>query len=264
MSKWIRSYCNTKEKLLSDLQSFLEQYKPLIESEYRHSHIYYEEFNKYASEFLEQIEKSILIEPLPDGWEYSWFISYQTAELIVEHNVIMREDEPGGADVDQRFVLISVEAPVLTADEFAIRCNTNMSTVTQWIRRGKLKTAYKAGNTWKISALTEKPTSRGYVNACYKWNKRLIDLPEAFEYLNQYNSVEIKRKDGESNKFEVYFFDPNNSQGIYPEPIIYTGDEREDLETLLIANPNIEYIPNFMNSIMGEIYFSMRDKFKFF
>lgn len=263
MEELTRLECNTKEKLLSNIQSLTERYIPYIEIRYNHSHFFSEAFKKYITDFICQIEEVTLIEPLPNGWEYSWFIDYQTAEVIVEHNEIMVANDPTGYNVDQKFVLISVEAPTLTAEEFANRCETNVRTVTQWIRRGKLKTAYKAGNTWKISELTEKPKNRGYIEANYIWDKKLIDLPEEFMFLNQYDRVEIKKSDRKSDKFNVYFFEPNRGDGSYPEAKVYSSEERENLETLLIAHPNITYIPINEYSIMQEIYNSVWSNLKY-
>lgn len=258
-----RVFIDTKEKVLSQIEMAIASYKPNIIGEYGHSDYFNEEFKSYSTAFLDEIKKSILIEPLPKGWEYEWGITHFKAELGVVHSEHIIENDPFAYEVDQKYVLITVGARMLTAEEFALRCNTNVRTITQWIRRGKLKTVYKEGNMWRISALTEIPTNRGYINSSYRWGKKLNDLPEDYEFLNKYNSVTIKKRMDDKDKYDVIFFDDEKDQEFFSNPKVYGSEERENLELLLLADPQIEYIPELSRSIMGEIYFSLNNRMIF-
>ncbi len=68
--------------------------------------------------------------------------------------------------VPYRKVLYSVPFPILSCAEFADRCGVGDGTVRQWIRRGKLRSAFKKGRDWMIPA-TATPPTRGFVPGRY-------------------------------------------------------------------------------------------------
>ena len=251
MEEFERYYVNTKERVLRDVKKSLVTYSPKIETYYRHSHFFAEEFKRYSTEFCNRIEKSVLPTPLPDEWEFQWYMTESEAELELKHTTPIGE-------VDQSYVLITVKPRMLNTEEYALRCDTNVRTITQWIRRGKLRAAYKAGNEWRISALTEKPENRGYIDSYYKWEEVLEGLPDEYKFLNQFGSVAIRKSNESSDKYEVKFTERDSADGGFSDYIVktYGNEEREKLEIVLIANRNIEYIPEFPHSIMGQIYSS--------
>lgn len=69
--------------------------------------------------------------------------------------------------IPYRTTLYSVPFPVLSCAAFAKRCGVDQVTVRQWIRRGKLRTAFKVGRDWMIPATT-KPPARGFVPGSYQ------------------------------------------------------------------------------------------------
>jgi len=67
---------------------------------------------------------------------------------------------------DEEYTLIEVKCDYLTVEQYAILHEVTDTTVRQWIRRGKLRTAKKEGNSWLIPTLADKPT-RGFESATY-------------------------------------------------------------------------------------------------
>ena len=83
-------------------------------------------------------------------------------------------------------------------------------------------------------------------------------LPDEYKFLNQFGSVAIRKSNESSDKYEVKFTERDSADGGFSDFIVktYGNEEREKLEIVLIANRNIEYIPEFPHSIMGQIYSS--------
>ena len=65
-----------------------------------------------------------------------------------------------------RSVMYSSPFPLLSCAEFAKRCGVEQVTVRQWIRRGKLRTAVRAGRDWRIPSTAKRP-EEGFVPAVY-------------------------------------------------------------------------------------------------
>ena len=68
--------------------------------------------------------------------------------------------------IPYRKTLYSGPFPVMTCADFAERCGVDQGTVRQWIRRGKLRSAFKTGRDWMIPA-TAMPPARGFIPGRY-------------------------------------------------------------------------------------------------
>ena len=216
-----------------------------------HSPEFFSVLKNLFEEFAKQIENSILIEPLPDMWGYEWKIDYFKIELRVTHHVI----ENNRHYVDQTFSLISVPVPVLTAEEFATRCNVKIGTVSQWMRRNRIRTAYKVGKIWYISALTDKPR-RGYVDSEYKIPEKIYSVPDKFlPLMTNTSKIAIHRDKNDINIYHLVLYDKENCV----KKLILGPEEREEFESFLIANPSIEYVPEYKKSVFGEIVSLLRN-----
>lgn len=83
-------------------------------------------------------------------------------------------DDNDFAIIPYRTILYSVPFPILSCSAFAERCGVNQGTVRQWIRRGKLRSAFKSGRDWMIPATT-KPPGRGFTPGRYHLNASVPD-----------------------------------------------------------------------------------------
>lgn len=207
---------------------------------------YFNAKRAFLQEFRHEVDSTPLFNSLEDWWYYSFSVSSREAVLYLNHCALIEiegeEDNEylGRPDVDAEFQLIRVKAPVLTADEFAHSRGVASPTIRVWIRRGKLRSAYKLGNTWMIPAITE-PVGRGYSAARYRWSVNLEQIPSHFDYLKLSKPGEIM--------FHQFYDDKSKySVTRYIEDDLLMGEftlsatEVEKLEAFLIANPLVEYV----------------------
>ena len=189
--------------------------------------------------FEKKIDKTPLFEAPDPWWAFSFEIASTAITLNLEHYTSVTfnaEREIEDSEVDATLPLLSVKAQMLTVDDFAVRTHVLPVTVRQWIRRGKLRTAVKAGTEWRIPELTEIPV-RGYRSARYEWDTELIGLPEEFAYISQYRSAEFSQDSADKNLFHIDFSDGEKEMRIN-----CNTKGREQLELMLIANPLVNYV----------------------
>lgn len=189
--------------------------------------------------FEKLIDKTPMFTAPEEFWAYSFEIASTGITLNLEHYSELSFDDEKvieDSDVDATFPLMAVKSSLLTVDDFAKRYNVLPVTVRQWIRRGKLRTAYKAGTEWRIPELTELPV-RGYRSARYEWNETLSGLPKEFEYLSNYYSAEFEQDSADKNMFHVTL--SNDSK----ETVVNCNLKgKEQLELILISHPLVSYV----------------------
>ena len=189
--------------------------------------------------FEKKIDKTPLFDAPSDWWAFSFEIASTSITLNLEHytSVIFDADQDvEDSEVDATLPLLSVKAEMLTVEDFAKRNHVLPVTVRQWIRRGKLRTAVKNGAEWRIPELTEIPV-RGYRGARYEWDTKLGGLPEAFSYINDYNSAEFSQDENDKNLYHI-----DLSDGEKDMRINCNTKGREQLELMLISNPLVNYV----------------------
>ena len=73
------------------------------------------------------------------------------------------DGEPTSVSVmpGQTFELVTVPSALLSVEEYAAVYNVSVTTVRQWIRRGKIRSAIKNGCEWSIPELAA-VSGRGY------------------------------------------------------------------------------------------------------
>lgn len=234
-----RNYPSTKEEILKAMQQAKERTDEDAKTDKRHSAAYYHILRKLITEFTEQIEKAVLFERLEDCWFYDIYINYAGARLSLEH-AVPREERCNGHpnyNVNQVYTLVEKRAKLLSVEEYAQSYGVEAVTVRQWIRRGKIRTAMKAGREWLIPELTELP-SRGYKSAVYMWYEYLSDLPKEYEFLTKYTTVLINQNKDDRRKYDVTFA----AGGVDSLRETYDTKERERLELFLISDPRIHCI----------------------
>lgn len=120
----------------------------------------------------------------------------------------------------------------LTSKQFAELHDVSETTVRQWIRRGKIRSAVKIGNIWKIPADCRKP-ERGFVPCEYYINHLSDEILCKFPLLESATKVGIDYSDDKTS-----FIIKINNRNWYA----YSNEERERLELALIAEPGITEI----------------------
>ena len=230
-----------------------ERIKDKIESEPDRRE-YYETLDHLLETLSNQVENSELFDA-PDGW-WHYVISYDYYGVYVflnkqsliedyvyeddfENNYDIFHNITYNTELVDQYKLFTVPARLLSPEEYANKYGVKFDTIRKWIRRGKIRAAVKNGRNWSIPELTEAPNNeRGYVAATYRWDKQLYDVPEGFEFINNYNKVEINQLSNDKKTFSLDFSEVGscNSYGI-----LKNAAEKEKLEIYMISNPDVKY-----------------------
>lgn len=241
----------TKQDIISDVDGMVKVILEKAAKDPKHSYAYYKTMESLTDKFKQEIMDSVLMEKLEDGWRYEWDISYEGVSLYLVHAVLFDEYEfdTSMREDDQKYLLIQVDSKLMTVDEFARLYNTEVGTVRQWIRRGKIRTAKKLGSEWRIPELTDMP-QRGYVSASYHWQEPLIDLPDKLRYLDEYGSATFMQDDDDKKLYHIYLYSKDEENNHFVKKHIECGSaERERVELALISNPVVTYCQNFRENL---------------
>lgn len=241
--KWIRemSTC-TKERLLFRVKEQRERMREQSKTDNKHSAAYYSVLDGLFGKLQEGVENLVLFDQLEDCWAYSFYINSEGASVYLDHFSYVTFDKDGNNTsilYNANFELLKIPCRMVTVEEYAKTYEVEQGTVRQWIRRGKIRTAKKYGNEWRISELTE-PPKRGYSTGSYAWDDSLTDAPDEYEYLRTPGSLCISQDEKDTKIYHVIV-----SHGMTIEKSRRLGvREREKLEHFLISHPLIRYIPS--------------------
>lgn len=273
----------TKEDLLKSIRAAQENYRKVAASgKGRYPQGFYQQVDDLLERFYHKVLIQELPEPLPDWWCYSCEISANGVELLLNRHEWTHDY---GSSYDcwrwKELSLLKTPARMLTTGEFARLQGVEEVTVRQWIRRGKIRSAVKYGNEWRISALTCLPKDRGYYNNCaFYWEDSLPELPEKWSWLHSFRCLYLSRGKRDRNRFLVTLEkEPSsslwNATSYYDFPdipeksdsmvrkvlpkekldwkgrVILDNSEREALELYLIGCPEVKRIDS--NMIIDEI-----------
>jgi len=232
----------TKSELIWDIKDRSKALLDSLSKSNRHTARYYSVMEELLKAFLERVRKTVLPKQLEDWWFYSYEISYHGIILYLEHmsGAFLNEEktESSSETIDQIFPLVVIRAKMLSVDEYAKLYDVEQVTVRQWIRRCKLRTVEKAGKEWRISELTDVP-KRGFEPAQYRWRATLTDLPEGFEFINEYKMATLVKPDT-TDTYHVLFTEGTGAN-CKTKALELTNEERETMETYFIANPDVTF-----------------------
>ena len=230
----------TKKDLLSDLFWKIQKLESgkEVDKFKNHSAAFRNLYIKLIKKFHDKIEKTRLFDELEPWWSYEYVIDDSGATLHLQYadSVDFRDD--GSIEfvtVGEEFDLVKVSTRLLTVEEYANIYEVSVGTVRQWIRRGQLRSAVKAGSEWRIPELSEL-TGRGYRRGTFHWDDNLSDVPEEYSFLKNYSWVSIDQGVKDRNQYRVVCRG-NNTKSL---EMIMETKEREKFELYLISNPLIK------------------------
>lgn len=209
-----------------------------------HTESFWKQYLSLLKRFQHEIKNTILFMDLEDYWCYSYEINELGAKLRLEYisNVDYDDFDENGEPTSisvtpgQTFELVTVSSALLSVEEYAAVYKVSVTTVRQWIRRGKIRSAIKSGREWSIPELVE-VSGRGYQSGSYSWTCHLSDLPEEFAFLADAQGIFICQ-----NKEHKDFFDitlSSKSLGSAQKFQMSTVD-KEKLELMLISHPLVK------------------------
>lgn len=189
---------------------------------------YYSKLFSKLSSFKDKIHNAELLElKREDCWVYSIKITELRIELYLKK--INLNAKNNNDFFSASYMIISDDFNLLTVEQYAAELGVSDVSVRQWIRRGKLKASKKYGNEWKISELAL-PTLKRNSTIRFHWENKLYGYPDGFEYINNFNDLEIVQGDRKTN-YKLKFSSKN-----YKDSIICETQQKELLEMYLIGN----------------------------
>lgn len=241
----------TKESALKAVKKKMERYMAEADEKPQYPKTYYALMVTLLAAFYEKIKEAVLFEELPDYWIYGFDYQYDEFSLNLEHIKIYNldeDDEFRSSRLDAVYKLVVIRPASFTVDQYAKFYDVGQGTVRQWIRRGKIRTAYKEGNEWKIPELSP-PPSRGYESAQYKWLYGLDNLPEEYAFLADYVIATLYQDIKDKTKYHVLLVSKETFTSDSPGDVAKTKNkellldakEREKLELFMISHPQIKY-----------------------
>lgn len=177
--------------------------------------------------FKEKIENTNL-PPLVENW----YFNYKILEDRITLSLIFIKDNK----IAEEFILFNVKCNYLSVEAYAQKYNVSVTTVRQWIRRGKIRSAKKVGRNWLIPELTDE-ISRGFKPVIYFWDLLPDNLVESFPYLKECDSIKIVQDSYCKKIYNIYL---NNEKAKTVNKIL-SKNEVEKLELALISEPNIKF-----------------------
>lgn len=230
-----------KDQLISEMEYDRGEIKRRAENDREHSAAYYAVLDHMYEQLIAKTQRTHLFNKLEEWWAYTYSISHEGAIVELQYTSWAQFNEKGdeiGALVSESFEVVNVPCRLLTVEEYAQLYRVETGTVRQWIRRGKIRTAKKYGNEWRIPELTDVP-QRGYKFGQYQWKEELTDVPEGYEYMKA-PAIATFYQDKEKTKLFHFKVSRKND---FNETTLSTP-ERERLELYLIAHPLVKYLPD--------------------
>lgn len=243
MSKRLR----TKDAVLRSIDKRIAKYEDAAKEDHKTPAAFYTMLDAMLHTFKDKIANAILFDELHDWWVYDYDLEYDRFVLSIDHvkQIEVNEEDvhPHNWIKDASYPLVGFSFKTLSAGEYADLYGVGDGTVRQWIRRGKLRTATKIGNEWRIPVLTV-PPGRGYDGAQYIWHEEMEDLPEEYSYLNDYKLATFYPDQEDKDKFHVILVSKKTvscDETSNNKELILNVKEREKLELIMIARPEIRY-----------------------
>ncbi len=236
----------TKEELVRAIEEHINGLRKGAGAEEKKSVKSHIAFLEFADRFLETVRRRKFPGNLSEGWGFMFGITEESAivalQLVGSSELAKRVYKKDVSAVLEAYILIRMEPRKLTVEDYAQLHEVNVGTVRQWIRRGKIRSAQKLGNEWRIPEFVE-PAGGKYRDGLFMWDDHLTGLPEGFEYLNDYSMAAITRVDNDTYKMGLQHASDNRLNRL----VILNAKERERLELALISNPLVSSMDGSMN-----------------
>jgi hypothetical protein len=231
----------TKDQVLADIVIELRSIEDLMETASGEPLRYLTTKRDFLKKFINRIAGTVLFEKLEPWWSYQYRLSSRGAVLELVHAGSKRAVLPDGkifAHPDTTLTVVEMLARTMTIEEYAKYSGKTEGSIRQALRRGKFRSAFKAGQEWRIPELCQPDFDRGYSKGMYEWETELADLPGGFEYLRAPTWIDISQDDADKKAFTIYVFNRDNDDSPFHH---VDKTDMERLEHYLIANPFVIY-----------------------
>lgn len=220
---------------------------------------YYTALERMTNDFIDKVSKRRFPILNDELWGYEVF--FDQTSVCLELTKFDYAPFGEGDETEYRFYetehmpLFRVEPKLLSISEYAAQYAVDDRTVTQWIRRGKIRNAKKIGNSWMIPEITDTPT-RGYTSASYYLDVDVRPLSDEYPFLVGIEHVMIQQDDDDKNKYIISCYKSDSSEGVIYRPVHveeWTIKEKEKFELGLISHPSVRYSPDWTETVLLDV-----------
>lgn len=175
-----------------------------------------------------------------------WFYTYS----LTGDGIILQWCQCGDTEFDEMGTMVSRDYTVratlleekcryLTPERFALQCGVTTRTVSNWLRKGKLRTARREGGGWSIPEIAGKPgRSMGF--ASYFWDHPSPELKRKYSFLADCTTLTVFPSKEGRGRYTVFWGGQNGWTG----QAELVERERAELERALISEPGIQVETN--------------------
>lgn len=227
-----------KNELLKSLKAYIEYYRD-PDNDDDCSPAKKKVLVELVEKFLFEIKKLELPIIADDWWFYDYTFKFDSINLELSRCEDITFDQNGEIDsmcCSNPFILLTVKCDYLTVEQYASKYCVTTTTVRQWLRRGKIRSAKKIGRVWLIPALADKP-KRGFDGVTYTWSYMSDEIIDRFPYIEGFNELYIWQD--EDNK-AIYKCRLHNSLSDRNKRLELSGPDREKLELALQSSGTVE------------------------
>ena len=258
----------SKEQLLASIDNAKMRYQMEAQQEQPpHTQAFYRNVEHLLSKFHGKVETTIFPQKLDHWWYYAYIMNTSGITLYLCHAKWEATEYGYNCHSEFCFELIKISAKTMSCAEYAVAYDVKPSTVRQWIRRGRIRDAIKAGNEWRIPELSEIQHQRGYKNGWFYWDDQLKNVPLNYEIPANCSAAFFMQQKDNKKLFDIFFTTQDKIQKADcvdwgsdsldgdsywlqdAYKLTLSMDEREKFEVYMIANPLVngqsEYIDDF-------------------
>lgn len=230
----------TKQSIIDTLNNTNRSIVNEMRNNPLHTLQYYNALSLLLSKVIVELESRNIFDA-PSGWYYTFEVSNKNARLFLKHicsvedfdSLAVSNKPLKSVDYDECFSIINYPVKSFSVEEYAKVAKTAPVTVRQWIRRGKLRSAFRVGGEWRIPAISDIPT-RGYTPVTYYVNCEYVPLrlDTLSSGIRIHNLTIIPEGSGMFNIIA-------DGRCLAFPPRLFTDKERIEIEQVLLSNPNI-------------------------
>ena len=230
----------TKQSVIETLNNANRSIVDEMRNNPLHTLQYYNALSLLLSKVIVEIESRNIFDA-PSEWYYTFEVANKNARLFLKHICSIEDSDSLGesenpkktVEYDECFSIINYPVKSFSVEEYAKVAKTEPVTVRQWIRRGKLRSAFRIGGEWRIPAISDIPT-RGYTPVTYYVNCEYVPLrlDTLSSGIRIHNLTIIPEGSGMFNIIA-------DGRCLTFPPRLFTDKERIEIEQVLLSNPNI-------------------------
>lgn len=227
-----------KREVIESFEDFMDHHKQL-DNEEGYSESKLNVLLKMGEKFLAKLQECSIPIILKPWYCYEYRVTNDRIILeLVKYDAVEFDDEGNmtAATISPEYTLTEVTCDYLSVEQYAFLYHVTVTTVRQWIRRGKLRTAKKVGREWQIPALADTPR-RGFEPATYYWKELPEDIKTVFPFLADTKCVYIIQDKYDKKVFLAITGWPGED---HRQRVELSIQQREQLELMLIAADEVE------------------------